>query len=318
MDQDGDADAGRERALDALLVRAGVSIESALVPIDARVAREDTPKHPAECACGAAHLWDGTPTEAISAGDVDADGIDSHAAAEATRARELRAHLCEVHGCLPRDVGEILPSQLGRTHWEEHNLQDVRHDALPPHGEPVHLHVWLDGNTARVDPEAAQLLAEALAQPRDTFVSRERPIRLPGTEPEPATEERERSDEYDEEHLRALREGSQPLPTPSDRASAHDLLITFVAKRKDLGLRRYGSLLQAGNGRDSLRDALEEVVDLAAYLVVWQEARDEALVQLEALRGALQHFDRGDGELSRVADMITEIHEVERLLGGAL
>lgn len=166
--------------------------------------------------------------------------------------------------------------------------------------------------------DAGKLVDEVLNGDLTDFVTQDRPIRLLGAEPEVTIEDAERADEYDEEYLRALREGSQSLPTPSDRASAHDLLITFVAKRKDLGLRRYGSLLQAGNGRDSLRDALEEVVDLAAYLVVWQEARDEALVQLEALRGVLQYFDRGDGELPRVADMITEIHEVERLLGGAL
>lgn len=128
-------------------------------------------------------------------------------------------------------------------------------------------------------------------------------------------------DEYDEEHLRALRPDSQPLPTTSDRASAHDLLINFVAKRKDLGLRRYGSLLQAGNGRDSLRDALEEVVDLAAYLVAWTEARDEVLELLGQLRATLVAYGERAPDISGHAqpeDLVVTIRRVEHLLGGAL
>lgn len=131
----------------------------------------------------------------------------------------------------------------------------------------------------------------------------------------------ERPDEYDVEHLRALRPESQPLPTTSDRASAHDLLINFVAGRKDLGLRRYGSLLQAGNGRDSLRDALEEVVDLAAYLVVWTEVRDEALELLAELRVQLVAYEERAPDISGHAqpeDLIAKIARIEHLLGGAL
>ena len=39
----------------------------------------------------------------------------------------------------------------------------------------------------------------------------------------------------------------------------------YVARRA-LGVARYGTPLQRGNGRDHLRDALEEALDLMAYL----------------------------------------------------
>ena len=56
------------------------------------------------------------------------------------------------------------------------------------------------------------------------------------------------------------------MPTPNDGPSMHDLVIADILARKELGIRRYGSLLQAGNGRNPLQDAYEECLDLAAYL----------------------------------------------------
>jgi hypothetical protein len=120
------------------------------------------------------------------------------------------------------------------------------------------------------------------------------------------------------ERMRAMREGSQPLPVPrSDAAGAHDMVLsdlrgifvrrqaalrrsgqtkeaeavrkllkeieTDLLERRALGLRRYGSLLQPGNGRDPLRDAYEEVVDLVAYFKQLMMARDEAVTVLVEL-----------------------------------
>lgn len=39
-----------------------------------------------------------------------------------------------------------------------------------------------------------------------------------------------------------------------------------LAQRDAIGIRKYGTRLQAGNGRDALRDAYEEALDLAIYL----------------------------------------------------
>jgi hypothetical protein len=66
---------------------------------------------------------------------------------------------------------------------------------------------------------------------------------------------------------RAGREGdSQPLPTPNDRPAVQDMVIADIQARRELGVRRYGTSLQAFNGRDALRDAYEEALDLACYL----------------------------------------------------
>lgn len=61
-------------------------------------------------------------------------------------------------------------------------------------------------------------------------------------------------------------EYDQPLPTPNDGAHIHDLLTADIQARKELGTRRYGTPLQAHNGRDALLDAYQECLDLAVYL----------------------------------------------------
>ena len=53
---------------------------------------------------------------------------------------------------------------------------------------------------------------------------------------------------------------------PNDNPSIHDLVIKDIEDRKQFGLEKYGTLLQAGNGRKTLNDAYQEVLDLAAYL----------------------------------------------------
>lgn len=66
---------------------------------------------------------------------------------------------------------------------------------------------------------------------------------------------------------RAGREGdSQAMPVPNDSVPIHDLVQADVEARKVLGTKRYGTPLQAHNGRNALLDAYEEALDLAIYL----------------------------------------------------
>ena len=58
----------------------------------------------------------------------------------------------------------------------------------------------------------------------------------------------------------------EPAPVVNDRPSIHDLVIRDMESRKAFGLAKYGTILQAGNGRKALKDAYEEVLDLAVYL----------------------------------------------------
>jgi hypothetical protein len=81
----------------------------------------------------------------------------------------------------------------------------------------------------------------------------------------------------------------QPPPIPSDRPAIADLVIADMAERKRLGIERYGTPLQAHNGRDALIDAYQEALDLCCYLrqAIEEDARrveDAAWHQLWLMR----------------------------------
>lgn len=63
-----------------------------------------------------------------------------------------------------------------------------------------------------------------------------------------------------------LRPGDQALPIKNDNQDIQSMVIADIAERRKVGISRYGTALQAHNGRDMLRDAYKEVLDLAVYL----------------------------------------------------
>jgi len=54
---------------------------------------------------------------------------------------------------------------------------------------------------------------------------------------------------------------SQTSPPPSG-----ELVIADMRERDHVGRQRYGTPLQANNGRDALLDAYQEALDLVVYL----------------------------------------------------
>jgi hypothetical protein len=71
----------------------------------------------------------------------------------------------------------------------------------------------------------------------------------------------------------------QPMPTPNGRPSVQGMVIDDLTTRLRVGIQRYGTPLQAFNGRDALRDAYEEALDLACYL-------RQAIAERDFLRGS--------------------------------
>lgn len=59
---------------------------------------------------------------------------------------------------------------------------------------------------------------------------------------------------------------SQPAPVPNDLPAVWGLVMNDMAARDRVGEKRYGVRLQPHNGRDALRDAYEEALDLTVYL----------------------------------------------------
>ena len=64
----------------------------------------------------------------------------------------------------------------------------------------------------------------------------------------------------------AGRHVEQPAPVANELPAVWPLVIMDMAARDQVGRARYGVPLQPHNGRDALRDAYEEALDLCAYL----------------------------------------------------
>lgn len=57
----------------------------------------------------------------------------------------------------------------------------------------------------------------------------------------------------------------EPEPIHNDGPSMHDLVILDLGNRKDFGLKKYDTVLQAYNGRNFLQDLYEELQDAIVY-----------------------------------------------------
>lgn len=75
--------------------------------------------------------------------------------------------------------------------------------------------------------------------------------------------------------FRPRREGDQPMPVANDKPAIWPIVMGDMQARHNLGIKRYGTPLQPFNGRDALRDAYEEALDLAVYLRTAIFERDE-------------------------------------------
>jgi hypothetical protein len=58
----------------------------------------------------------------------------------------------------------------------------------------------------------------------------------------------------------------QPAPIPNSSTPLWELVIADMRERDAVGRQRYGTPLQAHNGRDALADAYAECLDQAVYL----------------------------------------------------
>jgi hypothetical protein len=63
-----------------------------------------------------------------------------------------------------------------------------------------------------------------------------------------------------------MNEQEQPAPIPSTAPATWDLVLADTHARDEFGARKYGVRHQPHNGRDQLRDAYEEALDLVCYL----------------------------------------------------
>ena len=117
----------------------------------------------------------------------------------------------------------------------------------------------------------------------------------------------------------------QPPPVTNNRASIQSLVRADLEEREAIGCQRYGTPLQAFNGRDALVDAYQEALDLACYLRQAIEERGSSVphsIDLEEVErewlSVCGACDAGIGDCSHPArdyrpTMLSLVREIERL-----
>lgn len=66
---------------------------------------------------------------------------------------------------------------------------------------------------------------------------------------------------------------NQPDPVANDNPVIHELLIEMIQQRLDLGIKKYGVPIKPFNGRRSLQDVLDELLDASVYVLQEIEER---------------------------------------------
>jgi predicted HAD superfamily Cof-like phosphohydrolase len=73
-------------------------------------------------------------------------------------------------------------------------------------------------------------------------------------------------DNYVDDIIETMGTAELPTPEPNDSKGIWDIVIEDMKARDTVGRERYGTPLQAGNGRDALLDAYQESLDQTVYL----------------------------------------------------
>lgn len=79
---------------------------------------------------------------------------------------------------------------------------------------------------------------------------------------------------------------TQPPPIHTAERPTVDEVIEDLKVRKAMGIKKYGVPLQPSNGRDSLQDAYEEVLDLTLYVKNEIRRRDGVADMIASARAA--------------------------------
>jgi hypothetical protein len=80
-------------------------------------------------------------------------------------------------------------------------------------------------------------------------------------------------------------ERDQPLPEPG-KLPVQEIMIRAIGERREHGKRKYGRALETHNGRDALKDAWEEALDLFTYLTQMRLERGDVLPGMDDLFGS--------------------------------
>lgn len=108
----------------------------------------------------------------------------------------------------------------------------------------------------------------------------------------------------------------QPPPKPNNSTPIIDLVISELAERGRVGIARYGTPLQAHNGRDALRDLYDEQLDAVQYtrqvMIEWDAMKERTAGLEAALIEACEMLEEGTGDWGPNPDRIEQFRRLAK------
>ncbi len=104
----------------------------------------------------------------------------------------------------------------------------------------------------------------------------------------------------------------EPMPTinelPYQWPSAIERIIQIAKERDEFGFKKYGTRLQPFNGRDPLKDAFQEGLDLLVYIEqeLFERPYKEAVIQ-----AAIATVNLGTGDLRALHQAVQKLEEIQ-------
>lgn len=206
------------------------------------------------------------------------DYLVSHRSA---RNQELASLMrCEpkaVHAMLqdPIKYGLIITCKIERP--GERSTYEFRLSAIAPEGKAIDWRSWRGHQAKAAAKPATKKLVESVTQARSgeiALAAAHRSTSLATKQGEGAAVVEPPKQDMLPAEVRS--DVTQPAPTPNTQPAVWSIVINDMKARDQLGRQRYGTPLQPHNGRDMLRDAYEEALDLAVYLRSAIYERDSA------------------------------------------
>jgi len=113
----------------------------------------------------------------------------------------------------------------------------------------------------------------------------------------------------------------EPRPKPNNGPSMHDLVIKDMEDRKQFGLDKYNTTLQAFNGRNAAMDAFQEALDLVVYFKQMLEEKEIIIEKLCDIRDEAKttltcYLAIGNDSLEdRLASIVDDSEKLLKLIG---
>jgi len=109
---------------------------------------------------------------------------------------------------------------------------------------------------------------------------------------------------------------TQPPPIHTAERPTVDEVIEDLKIRKAMGIKKYGVPLQPSNGRDSLQDAYEEVLDLTLYVKNEIRRRDGIADTIASARAENKSLsDRNKRLETEITQMKAQLDQIFHSLG---